>query len=67
MWRLTPRQQEIAALVADGLSNKEIARYLGLAEGTVKVQLHPIYRRLRVHNRTQLAYLHVMTYRAMVA
>ena len=52
---LTPRQMEIAALVAHGLSNKAIARRLNLAEGTIKVQLHTIYKRLRLSNRTQCA------------
>ena len=51
---LTPRQREIATLVADGLSNKAIARSLGIAEGTVKLQLHRIYRRTGHRNRTLL-------------
>jgi DNA-binding NarL/FixJ family response regulator len=54
MMELTPRQREIAVLVTYGLTNKAIARHLDLAEGTVKVQLHLIYKRLQLQNRTQL-------------
>jgi two-component system nitrate/nitrite response regulator NarL len=52
---LTPREQEVAALVADGLSNKHISRRTGIAEGTVKIHLHNIYQKLNVANRTALA------------
>ena len=52
---LTSREQEVATLVAKGLSNKEIARHLDVAEGTVKIHLHNIYGKLAVKNRTILA------------
>src|SRR5215469_9954911 len=52
---LTSREQEVATLVAKGLSNKEIARHLSLREGTVKIHLHNIYGKLAVKNRTILA------------
>jgi DNA-binding NarL/FixJ family response regulator len=52
---LTRRQHEIAALVVQGLSNKQVARRLQLSEGTVKVHLHNIYGRLGIANRTALA------------
>lgn len=52
---LTLREQEIVALVIAGLSNKAIARHLGLLEGTVKVHLHQVYRKLGLKNRTALA------------
>ncbi len=55
--RLTPRQNEILQALSSGLSNKEIARKLGIQETTVKVQLKPIYRVLQVSNRTQAAVL----------
>ena len=42
---LSPRQREIATLVARGLSNKEVARVLGLSEGTVKIHLHTIFQK----------------------
>ena len=51
---LTDRQQQVATLVCDGLSNKIIARKLGLTEGTVKIHLHLIYKKLGVRSRTDL-------------
>ena len=54
---LTRREQEIAMLVADGLSNKHIARRFNISEGTVKIHLHNAYRKLGVSNRTSLAML----------
>jgi DNA-binding NarL/FixJ family response regulator len=53
MAELTPRQQEIAALLLSGHSNKEIGRLLGLAEITVKTHLTALFRRLHVSNRLQ--------------
>jgi two-component system, NarL family, nitrate/nitrite response regulator NarL len=38
-----------------GSSNREIARVLGVSEGTIKVHLHRIFQRVGVSNRTQLA------------
>jgi two-component system nitrate/nitrite response regulator NarL len=55
--KLTPREKQIAILVADGLSNKTIARRFDLTEGTVKVHLHNIYEKLEVPNRTALTAL----------
>ena len=52
---LTPREGEIAWLVSDEFSNKEIARRLAISEGTVKIHLHNIYGKLQVNNRTRLA------------
>lgn len=54
---LTPRQQEIVALLVRGLSNKAIARQLDISEGTVKQHLHPVFRALGVGNRTEAVYL----------
>jgi DNA-binding NarL/FixJ family response regulator len=51
---LTPREHQITTLVSTGLSNKEIARRLYVAEGTVKVHLHRIFQKVRVRNRTAL-------------
>ncbi len=50
---LTARQQDIATLLMNGHSNKEIGMRLGLAEITVKTHLTAIFRLLRVVNRTQ--------------
>ena len=48
---LTPRQRDVVELAAAGKSNKEIARHLGLAPGTVKVHLAGAFRALGVRNR----------------
>ena len=52
---LTPRQREIARLISDGSSNKEIAARLNVAESTVKAHLTAIFRKLKVSDRLQLA------------
>ena len=44
----------MAALVAQGLQNKAVAHHLAIGEGTVKVHLHNIYRKLGIENRSQL-------------
>jgi DNA-binding CsgD family transcriptional regulator len=49
---LTPRQWDLLYLIAGGRTNIEIARQLGLSEGTVRTHLENIYRRLQVSNRT---------------
>ena len=52
---LTPRQKDVLSLVVKGNSNKQIARELGLGEGTVKVHLASLFRTLRVHSRSAAA------------
>ena len=54
---LTARERELARLVAQGLSNKHIARHLQISEGTVKIHLHNIFQKLELSNRTSLATL----------
>ena len=54
---LTTRERQIVRIMAEGLTNKEMALRLGLAAGTVKVHLHRIYRKLGIANRTALAIL----------
>ncbi len=54
---LTRREKEVARLIADGLSNKDVAARLALSEGTVKMHLHTIYSKLGVDNRTAVAIL----------
>ncbi|MEQ9825351.1 MAG: response regulator transcription factor [Puniceicoccaceae bacterium] len=51
--KLTPREITILECVAHGLSNKEVADKLNLVEGTVKVHLANIYKKLKVNDRTQ--------------
>jgi DNA-binding NarL/FixJ family response regulator len=52
---LTPRQREVADLVARGLTNKEICSALGIAEGTVKAHVAALLETLGVSNRTEAA------------
>lgn len=54
---LSPREQAVSRLVAEGRRNREIAGALGISEGTVKVHLYRIYEKLGVGNRTELAVL----------
>jgi two-component system nitrate/nitrite response regulator NarL len=54
---LTDRERQIIALVCEGLSNKEIARRLNIADGTIKVHLHNVFQKLEISNRTLLAAL----------
>jgi DNA-binding NarL/FixJ family response regulator len=54
---LTAREREIAGLVAQGLSNKHIARALSITEGTAKIHLNHVYQKLGLANRTALAVL----------
>ncbi len=51
---LSPREREVALLVARGLSNKEVARELGLCDGTVKIHLHRIFQKLGAKSRYHL-------------
>lgn len=52
---LTRRQREVAGLLKNGLTNRTIARRLGVSEATVKVHVRQIMRKLEIDNRTQLA------------
>jgi len=49
---LTPRQIELLRLVADGHTNHQIARRLGVADSTVRKHLENIFERLQVSSRT---------------
>lgn len=51
---LTPRELVLARLVSQGLPNQEIAKAMGIREGTVKVHLHRVYRKLGLANRVAL-------------
>jgi len=53
--KLTEREIKVANLAATGVSNREIGKKLGITEGTVKVNLHNIYKKLDLKNRTELA------------
>jgi DNA-binding NarL/FixJ family response regulator len=53
--RMTHREREIIALIADGLSNKAIAHRLAIATYTVKSHVHNIMEKLALHSRLQIA------------
>ncbi|WP_160003321.1 response regulator transcription factor [Rhizobium sp. 18055] len=52
---LTPREEQILGLVADGNSNKEVARQLNLQEKTIKHNMTRILQKLKARNRTEAA------------
>ena len=53
--RLTRREQQVLAMVVDGLKNREIAAALRTTEGSVKVYLNRVFRKTGVKNRYELA------------
>lgn len=56
---LTPRELEILCHLAEGKSNKVIARNLGISDGTVKLHVKAILRKLEVHSRVEAAVIAV--------
>jgi DNA-binding NarL/FixJ family response regulator len=52
---LSPREQQVLRLVADGLANKQIGRALGITERTVKAHLGKVFRQIGVVDRTSAA------------
>ena len=54
--KLTKRQREVLQLLARGMSNKEIARALKIAEATTKIHMAALLRALGARNRTEAAY-----------
>lgn len=55
---LTQREREVWDLVARGLSNREIAKRLGLSDNTVKFHVQHLFHKLGVKNRTEAALKH---------
>jgi DNA-binding NarL/FixJ family response regulator len=53
--RMTKREREIIVLIADSMSNKEIAQRLNIATHTVKSHVHNIMEKLALHSRLQIA------------
>lgn len=56
---LSAREDEVVRLIAAGLTDKMIARDLGIADGTVRVHVREVLRKLDVSNRTQAALIYV--------
>lgn len=52
---LSPREREILELLAQGFANKEIARRIGVSDGTVRWHLRHVYDKLHVRSRTEAA------------
>ena len=52
---LTPRQHTIAIKIANGVTNREIAREMGYSEATIRYETIKLYERLRVRNRSHAA------------
>jgi len=55
--KLTPRQKEVMHLLARGMSNKEVARELNIAEGTSKIHTAALLSALGARNRTEAAFI----------
>jgi CubicO group peptidase (beta-lactamase class C family)/DNA-binding CsgD family transcriptional regulator len=51
---LTPREEEVAALVAQGLTNRQIASRLVISESTAETHVSRIFKKLGLHSRSQL-------------
>lgn len=51
---LSDRERQVMQLVCRGFTNKAIADRLGVAEGTVKLHVHHIYKKLGVRSRWEL-------------
>ena len=56
---LTPREQQVLAMTARGLTNQQIAAALAVSIHAVKFHLATIYRKLHVSNRTEAAFLYL--------
>ena len=54
--QLSKRQREVLALITRGLSNKEIARALAIAEATTKIHVAAALRNIDARNRTEAAF-----------
>jgi two-component system, NarL family, nitrate/nitrite response regulator NarL len=62
---MTKRECDVVDLIAEGLSDKEIAQRLGIATYTVKSHLHSILEKLALHTRLQVArYAHTLKSRS---
>ncbi len=53
--RMTKREREIIAMIAEGMSNKDIAQKLNLSSYTVKSHVHNVMEKLALHSRLEIA------------
>ncbi len=53
--KLTPKEKEVACLIASGLNNKRIACELNISDGTVKLHVKAILRKFQLHSRVEVA------------
>lgn len=58
-FKLTPREMDILRYISKGWSNKEIARELGIVDGTVKLHVRAVLKKLNVKSRVQAALMAV--------
>jgi DNA-binding NarL/FixJ family response regulator len=61
---LTPRERDVLELLAEGLTNAEIAERLCIGDTTVRTYMHHLFAKLNVRNRTEAA---LVIWRAKVA
>jgi DNA-binding CsgD family transcriptional regulator len=52
---LSPRQKRVIELVAEGLTNRDVAEQLGISPGVVRNHLYRIYDKVGISNRVELA------------
>lgn len=53
-YKLTPRQKEVALLLLEGKTRRQISGELGLSESTVKLHVSELYKRLGINSRFEL-------------
>ena len=67
LYRLTPRELQVAKLVCLGFNNEDIAVYLKIQNGTVKTHIRNIYRRINVKNKIQMLLIFVNEAKSLFA
>ena len=65
LYRISPRELEVAILICRGYANAEVAKKLKIKDATVKTHLRNLYRRLRVGTKVQMLLKFVDTVRTL--